>query len=106
MATTSDSTPQAANRTPRALRLLTTSLPVVGLVAGGATLPPHPMVVLAGPWLLLLVLVRLILESGPIWLWQFLLHGLRSRKQRLPLIPLLLLLLMTTGLYPACPPIP
>ena len=49
VAATNDATPQAVNRTPHALRLPTTALPVMGLVAGGAALPPHPVVVLAGP---------------------------------------------------------
>ena len=63
-----DATPQATNRTPHALKLPTTALPVVGLVAGGTALPPHPMVVLASPLLLLLVLIGIILGSGPTWL--------------------------------------
>ena len=64
MAVASDATPQAATRTPHAPRLLATALLVAGIVAGGVALPPHPMVVLAGPRLLLLVLVRHILGNG------------------------------------------
>ena len=56
VAAASGATPQAANRTPHALRPPTTALLVVGLVAGGATLPPHPVVVLASPRLLLIML--------------------------------------------------
>ena len=101
VATTSSATPQAVTRTLHARRVLTTALPVVVAVAGDAALPHHPVVVLAGPRLLLLLLGGTMLENGPAWRWRFLLRGLR---RRLPLIPLLLLLRMMAGL--ARPPIP
>ena len=64
MAVASGATPQATNRTSRSLRIPIATLPMVGLEVGGATLPPHPMVVLGGSWLLL-VLIEIILGSGP-----------------------------------------
>ena len=105
MAAVSDATLQATTRTPHAPWLLAIALPVVMLAAKGVTLPPHPMVVLAGPRILLLVLVEKILENGLAWTWRFLLRGLRSKMQRLPLIPYFFLLLMMARLFPACPPI-
>ena len=103
MATANSATPQAATRTLRAHRLPAPALLVVVPVAGDVALPHHPVVVLAEPCLLLLLLVGMMLGNGPTWRWQFLLRGLR---RRMPLIPLLLLLWMMAGLCPARPPIP
>ena len=64
VAAVSGTIPQAVTRTPRALKLPAAALPVVGLVAGGAALPPHFVVVLASPRLLL-VLGGIILRNGP-----------------------------------------
>ena len=99
----SGATPLAVTRTLSARRVLVTALPVVVAVAGDAALPHHPVVVLAGPRLHLLLFGNMMLVNGPAWRWRFLLRGLR---RRLPLIPLLLLLRMTAGLCPARPPIP
>ena len=65
VAATSGATPLAVTRTLRARRLPATALPVVVPVVGDAALPHHPVVVLAGPRLLLLLLVGMMLGNGP-----------------------------------------
>ena len=65
VAAASGTTPQAVIRTLRARRVLATALPVVVLVAGDAALPHHPVAVLVGPRLLLLLLVGMMLGNGP-----------------------------------------
>ena len=65
VAIASGATPQAVIRTLRARRVLATTLPVVVPVAGAAALPHHPVVVLARPRLLLLLLIGMMLGNGP-----------------------------------------
>ena len=69
VAAASGATPLAVTRTLSARRVLVTALPVVVTVAGGAALPHHPVVVLAGPRLHLLSLDDTILVNGPAWRW-------------------------------------
>ena len=63
----SGTTPQAVTRTLHIRRLPATTLPVAVLMAGEVALPHHPVVVLVGPRLLLLMLVGTMLGNGPAW---------------------------------------
>ena len=69
VATANGATPLAVTRTLRARRVLVTALPVVVIVAGGAALPHHPVVVLAGPRFHLLLFDDTMLVNGPAWRW-------------------------------------